>query len=534
MKDEGKHIEDLFRETFESSSAVPPEHVWDTIDHSLQNSHVDALYSDTFKNAHISPSKSVWKRISAVLLIQNFFTFNYQTINAYYVLFTALVGGVGLYLASPEHTTPSITLVEDTVEHVITASPETHIPQTKTNKEIAENKNSTEQNTAEPLVSTEKLKPEIQRTPTTSSEQEEEKIELQLENMYVEGRSQVCEGSTVQYSLLGIPKEYTVSWNTENKDISVQEKSNKNITAQWDTPGNYTIQATISYKNASAMVTYPVTVEKLIKPEVEGDKRVCVGEEKMLYKINEPVNKDIRYIWESEHNHIHMIGNKYVNIDWNKAGKDTLRVTRIDDKTGCKSQGNFVVDVRPKPNVSFTYEPMGNDMFNFTFTGDDQQSIRKYEWNIEGATYTHKNVKHYSNSSNSSIVTLKVTDKNKCTHTYEKEIPFNKYIMFIPQRISIHEHSFSEEGFLPQTNTPLSSYKIEIFNEHNEKIWESSQLEDGKPAEAWDGTYRNNPVPSGKYFWKISAVFKDGVTWNGIRKSNGTCKPEGIVYITQE
>jgi hypothetical protein len=127
-----------------------------------------------------------------------------------------------------------------------------------------------------------------------------------------------------------------------------------------------------------------------------------------------------------------------------------------------------------------------------------------------------------------------VKDRNKCVNVVQKEVPFNKYVISIPQAITVSSNSFSEKGLLPFTNTPLREYTIEIYNAQNEKIWESSKLQNGKPSESWNGELYGNPLPSGKYFWQISAVFEDGVKWNGVMKSNGECKPEGIVQLIQQ
>src|SRR5690554_1551205 len=100
MKEEGKHIEDLFQETFNSAEVTPPETVWSGIEHSLNETSVEQLYSETFKNAAIQPTKSVWKRISYALFFHTFFQFRFQSFNVYYAALTAIIGGAGIYMIS--------------------------------------------------------------------------------------------------------------------------------------------------------------------------------------------------------------------------------------------------------------------------------------------------------------------------------------------------------------------------------------------------------------------------------------------------
>jgi hypothetical protein len=527
MKEEGKHIEDLFQETFNSAEVTPPETVWSGIEHSLNETSVEQLYSETFKNAAIQPTKSVWKRISYALFFHTFFQFRFQSFNVYYAALTAIIGGAGIYMISND--APILEVTEHPIEKVSYINTEANVSEIE--ERISNDSQTAEIIDTEPNVSNEILRPTIHVTQSEEKKSDTETVTLELDNIYFEGRSHICEGSIVNYSVLGVPSEYAIDWDVDNANI--EAISHNTISTKWNKPGKYNVKALISYKNATAEIEYPITVAKLVEPIVKGNSSVCVGEEKMLYQIDEPVNKNIRYIWESSFNRIEMTGNKYVNIDWIESGNDTINVTRIDDRTGCKSQGVFVVEVNPKPQVDFTYAPMGNEMFKFSYTGPSERGL-SYEWTIEGVSYSKKTIEHFSSTSNSSIVTLEVKDRNKCVNVVQKEVPFNKYVISIPQAITVSSNSFSEKGLLPFTNTPLREYTIEIYNAQNEKIWESSKLQNGKPSESWNGELYGNPLPSGKYFWQISAVFEDGVKWNGVMKSNGECKPEGIVQLIQQ
>lgn len=60
----------------------------------------------------------------------------------------------------------------------------------------------------------------------------------------------------------------------------------------------------------------------------------------------------------------------------------------------------------------------------------------------------------------------------------------------------------------------LLSYEIRIFdNPSGTCVWKSSVLEDGRPAEAWDGTFNGQPLPGKVYLWEVKAVFRDGSIW---------------------
>lgn len=56
----------------------------------------------------------------------------------------------------------------------------------------------------------------------------------------------------------------------------------------------------------------------------------------------------------------------------------------------------------------------------------------------------------------------------------------------------------------------LLDYVIDIYNSNGEHLWHSVELNDGKPADGWNGTYRGTDCPAGTYIWQISATIDQG------------------------
>ncbi len=47
----------------------------------------------------------------------------------------------------------------------------------------------------------------------------------------------------------------------------------------------------------------------------------------------------------------------------------------------------------------------------------------------------------------------------------------------------------------------LQRYKLLIFDQHKNKIWETRALQDGKPAEGWDGcNNKGGKMPQGSIY----------------------------------
>ena len=62
----------------------------------------------------------------------------------------------------------------------------------------------------------------------------------------------------------------------------------------------------------------------------------------------------------------------------------------------------------------------------------------------------------------------------------------------------------------------LSAFTLKIYAPDGSCVWQTDRLDDGRPAEYWDGTYNGQPVPAGVYNWEASALFIDGTVQNHI------------------
>lgn len=78
----------------------------------------------------------------------------------------------------------------------------------------------------------------------------------------------------------------------------------------------------------------------------------------------------------------------------------------------------------------------------------------------------------------------------------------------------------------------LKIFKIEIFAPWGERVWHSEKLNEGQPAEFWDGNDpKGRPVPQGAYFWKMEAEFEDGSRWEGQNLNGEKVKVIGSVTV---
>jgi gliding motility-associated-like protein len=101
---------------------------------------------------------------------------------------------------------------------------------------------------------------------------------------------------------------------------------------------------------------------------------------------------------------------------------------------------------------------------------------------------------------------------------------------------------FVPNAFLPSNSDPelqtfkpiginLKQYEIEVYSSWGNLVFESSRLEDGAPAEGWDGTYEGEALPTGSYIWRISAMFEDDTYWKGTDNGDGNTDTNGTVTL---
>ncbi|MNY79246.1 hypothetical protein D3C86_2197980 [compost metagenome] len=56
-------------------------------------------------------------------------------------------------------------------------------------------------------------------------------------------------------------------------------------------------------------------------------------------------------------------------------------------------------------------------------------------------------------------------------------------------------------------------------------------LDEGRPAEAWDGTFKGQPMPQGVYYWKIDVEMVNGTEWKGMTYDKTPPKRTGAIHL---
>lgn len=530
----GDDIEKLFKERFQEAEVSPSQDIWTKLESKIENNRVESLYQTAFKNAEVRPAASVWGKISSILALRAFLTFKFNTFNIYYASIISAVLGVSAFQISQkfdENTTSHVSqIVQNTTNAEETSKAITTLKTKETeSKEVSQNR-ATQSIVESEQAATQTFSPNGEDNApignnSFNGKKSQDNHSVDWSRVKIVGSNAICQGVPFVYGVEGLTTHADIKW-VLPKSAKKNTLTGHSVSISWQEAGMQNISAIVKIDGEKKQFDYSVVVEAVELPIIKGKVKTCQGTEKQLYYVDEKINKEISYLWETQKNPIDQIGNKFINIDWTDSGKDTLSVVKVNTKTGCKSSASMGVVVYPQPKIDFEVYPLSETEYQFVFS-ETKRKEYSYVWNIENVEYTEPIVKHGVTGTNSSFVTLSVTDRNGCVATIQKEVNFNTNFIAVPQKFT----PISGKYFMPMTNGDLKSYKIEIYNARNEKIWESTDLQSGKPAVGWDGKFRGADLPRGKYMWKIFATFDDGTQWKGITHPNGSCTPSGIFIL---
>jgi gliding motility-associated-like protein len=181
----------------------------------------------------------------------------------------------------------------------------------------------------------------------------------------------------------------------------------------------------------------------------------------------------------------------------------------VTDLSGCSNTltlSDFIT-VFEDPEVHFTTSPITPTMLNPTLDFNDASypNIVGWEWlfdtlgnsNYENPSFT------FPGDSGTYYVTLIVEDGNTCKDTLTKKIFIRSEIaLFLPNSFTPNgdgiNDSFTPKGF----GISEQAYAFLIFNRWGELVFETNNV-----LEGWDGTFKDELLPSGVYAWR--ADFRD-------------------------
>jgi PKD repeat protein len=218
-------------------------------------------------------------------------------------------------------------------------------------------------------------------------------------------------------------------------------------------------------------------------------------------------------------------------------GQYSVSLTVIND-LGCPftvTRSNYITIVGP-PTPAFAISPaaiISIPDYTFKFTNESTNGAETYRWSFgDGDISTQRDPIHTYADTGRYLVTLRAYNVYGCVDSVQNFV----------QIVGIPGYTFVPNAFIPgSTSIPLQkfmgigsgmkSWKMSIFNKWGQVLWETTKLEDGKPVEGWDGTYKGVPQPQGIYFWKIEVELLNGSEWKGMSLGNAPPRRTGQIYL---
>lgn len=195
---------------------------------------------------------------------------------------------------------------------------------------------------------------------------------------------------------------------------------------------------------------------------------------------------------------------------------------------------NGAVEVLQVPNASFEWV---QEFLNNKPTGTIQFINRsafaeQFFWDFgDGETSTLQDPNHRYTQNGSWQVGLTAVTPRGCKDDTLAYLETGLITgLYVPNAFAPEQGLGETTLFLPK-GIGLKEYQVQIFSPYGQLIWESTKLDEGQPAEGWDGTFNGNLLPQDVYVWKVKAIFENETLWVGMPDSKGIYRRMGSVTL---
>jgi PKD repeat protein len=190
------------------------------------------------------------------------------------------------------------------------------------------------------------------------------------------------------------------------------------------------------------------------------------------------------------------------------------------------------ISVSESPVASFNYEKDANPaLYGLIHFQNSSIGATSYAWDFDDGEVSNlfEPSHRYDNYGYYNVI-LAVRNDIGCTDTATLPVYVDYFKgLYVPNAFSPLSGPEGVRKFLPK-GKGIRSYRLEIFDTWGIKLWESTRLENGSPAEGWDGMFNGAVLQQDVYIWKIYAEFEDGSVWPG-QSREGLPRRTGTVTL---
>ncbi len=301
----------------------------------------------------------------------------------------------------------------------------------------------------------------------------------------IEGDSFFCEGDTSILQLLIEPSSAVFQWQNGSTDSFYTSTETETVFVE------------ASNRCGDNQASY--STREIIIPEIEiiGDSIFCPDDSAVLFASNyEP--------------YLPKWSNGFSGI-MQSVGPGSYQV-RIEDQH-CFDEDNFEVEFRPLPQIAV--DPfIKHCEFEALTLQTDSQDLVSYLWSNSSkkhwADYSDYSGNHWAKAYNACG-----TD----SVNFFLERPYCTCDIWTPNAFTPNFDDRNEVfRFIPNCNKMLS-FSYVIYNRWGEQIFDANSID-----QAWDGTFNEQPCPTGVYFWIVNYSGIEGRS--AVRKTQ-----DGIIHL---
>jgi PKD repeat protein len=382
-----------------------------------------------------------------------------------------------------------------------------------------------------------------------------------IDTLYVDPKSRVdfspavveaCMNELIQfydstrYRAGGNVNDLSFLWSFGDGNTSTQ----RNPSHAYTSAGTYTIKLVVTDPNCADSITRNVTIHQTPNAQIRDlNYQVCEGEtvtivSDMVLQFANGDQVDTLIWYSNDGQELRVYRDSLVQMDFDTVGRYEVGLVAISDK-GCRdsSDARITVDIFPIPVV--TLDTLQLNARTFLFSAEVQKDENAiYRWDFgDGNTlnaetpdsieYRYQDNLCRIDEAVKHTVSLTVLNQfegfGTCGSGDTLDIKMTGYHLNVPNAFAPDRNNILDANVFMPKGRALGTYRLKVYDEWGNVVFQTTKLENGKPGEPWDGTLDGVDLPMGAYYWVIDAEFNDGEIWP-IEKCNDV-KAYGTVTL---
>lgn len=321
------------------------------------------------------------------------------------------------------------------------------------------------------------------------------------------GTMNICEGASTILTVNSSLPNCLFEWSTG--------QTTQSITVNPASTQQYNVSVKLPPAMCERLDSATVVVESAPNVVCTADVSICEGDQAEIGANGDAA----RYIWESVPQDMSVNGGSQANYTV-KPSATTMYVAHAYNQINCHSTDTVYVNVQRTPSAAIRFNPSVIDALDPTIIFTDVSSGNSTrEWELsDGTTSTEAEFVHVFPVTDTTLrydIKLTAYSPLGCSDTTSAFIRVQReHHLWAPTGVYLHDNNPDNARFRLWIDN-IIEYDLKIFNRYGEMIFQTNDIED-----AWDCTYKGEPVMQGVYTWSVQYRHNDAP--NRLEREQGT------------